>query len=248
MEFRLEENVPLSPRDAFFDYDIIEDDSHSSVLRVSVTAYARDTIMGYYNACRDAGVVPISFEVEAQAIARATIPVHDLHTHIIVDFGKTRTGIGIVHKNVLMYTSTIDIGGAELSAAMREALGDQEESVLTELKNTQGLVAGIGDTKIHDALMPTMKAIADEIKTRIQYWNSQGSATDDRIIDSIILCGGSVNMKGLPGFFTESLGVKAQRADVWQNAFSIEEHVPPIGKRYSYGYATAIGLALTPFI
>lgn len=248
LEFRLEENVPLSPRDAFFDYDIIEDDTSANALRVSVTAYAKDTIMGYYNACRDAGVVPISFEVEAQAIARSTIPLHDPHTHIIVDFGKTRTGIGIVHKGVLMYTSTIDIGGAELSAALRRQLGNKEESELTEIKNTKGLIQGINGAEVYEALIPTMSAIADEIKTRIQYWNSQGASPDDRTIDSIILCGGSVNMKGLPGYLTDVLNVKAQRADVWQNAFSIQENVPPIGKRYSYGYATAVGLALTPFV
>lgn len=246
LEFRLEENVPLSPRDAFFDYDIIENEQNSNELRVSVTAYAKDTVMSYYNACLEAGVIPIAFEVEAQAIARATIPAHDDHTHIIVDFGKTRTGIGIVHRNVLMYTSTIDIGGADLSAVLRKQLGDKEESELTEIKNTQGLVRGVDGSDVYDALIPTMSAIAEEIKMRIQYWNSQGSS-GDREIESIILCGGSVNMKGLPEYFSEILGITAQRADVWQNAFSLDDSVPAIGRRYSYGYATAVGLALAQF-
>ncbi len=247
LEFRLEENVPLSPRDAFFDYDIIDDHIRKDTLCVSVTAYAKNTVMSYYDACRDAGVTPVAFEVEAQAIARATLPSGDVHTHFIVDFGKTRTGIGIVHRNVLMYTSTIDIGGAELSSVLRDSLGDKEESGLTEIKNTQGLVPGIQDTKVYDALMPTIKTIADEIQTRMRYWRSLDNFSEDQEIESVILCGGSANMKGLPGYFTEVLGVDTKRADVWQNAFSIEESVPAIGKRYSYGYATAIGLALAPF-
>lgn len=248
LEFRLEENVPLSPRDAVFDYEIIDDMQHKDLLRVSVSVYARDTIMNYYDACARAGVIPISFEVEAQAIARATVPPDDPHTHIIADFGKTRTGIGIVHRGMLMYTSTIDIGGAELSAALRRRLGDVEESELTKIKNNQGIIPGVDSTDVYDALQPTMATIAEEINTRIQYWNAKGVAYDDRSIDSIILCGGSVNMKGLPGYLTDVLGVEAVRADVWQNAFSLERHVPSIGKRYSYGYATAIGLALAPFM
>lgn len=248
LEFRLEENVPLSPRDAFFDYDVIEGSKDETMLRVSVTAYAKDTVMSYYDACRDAGVVPVSFEIEAQAIARATIPVGDVGTHMIVDFGKTRTGVGIVHRGILMYTSTIDIGGLELSSALRKKLGDVEESHLTMLKNTQGLIQGIGDNNVHDALHSAMSAIAEEIGLRIQYWNTKDTAHEDRQIQSIILCGGSVNMKGLPAYLTETLGVEARRANVWQNAFSIEEKVPPIGRRYSYGYATAIGLALAPFM
>ena len=55
-------------------------------------------------------------------------------------------------------------------------------------------------------------------------------------------------MKGLPGYFTETLGVEAKRAQVWNNAFDISETIPPIGRRYSYGYATAIGLALADYM
>lgn len=247
LEFRLEENVPLNPRDAFFDYDIIEN-KDEEMLRVSVTAYAKDTVVSYYDACRNAGVVPISFEIEAQAIARASIPVGDTGTHMIVDFGKTRTGVGIVHRGILMYTSTIDIGGAELSAAMRKKLGDLPEVELTNLKNTQGLIRGVGDSTVFEVLSSSMTSIAEEIGMRIQYWNTKDTSHEVRQIESIILCGGSVNMKGLPAYFTETLGVEAKRSDVWQNAFSIEEHVPPIGRRYSFGYATAIGLALASFM
>lgn len=247
LEFRLEENVPLSPRDAFFDYDIIPDDLKTDTLRVSVTAYARETITNYYEACVSAGMTPISFEVEAQAIARATIPKNDIGTHLIVDFGKTRTGIGIVYRGALMYTSTIDIGGADLSSALRRQLGDKPESELTKIKNSQGLVREVDGADVYDALLPTMSAIVDEIRTRMTYWNSRDLEAS-RQIQSIILCGGSVNMKGLPEYFSEMLGVEAGRADVWGNAFSFNSHVPAIGRRYSYGYATAIGLGLTSFM
>jgi len=247
LEFRLEENVPLSPRDSLFDYNIINDTNDSESVRVSVTAYAKETIVGYYEACVAAGVTPISFEVEAQAIARATIPAGDVGTHMIVDFGKTRTGIGIVYQGVLMYTSTIDIGGAELSTALRRQLGNIEESELTKIKNTQGLVRGVNDTDVYDALLPTMSAIIDEVRTRSQYWNMRDMTEENRQIQSVILCGGSINMKGLPEYFSEMLGVTATRADVWQNAFPDFDTVPEIGRRYSYGYATAVGLALTSF-
>jgi type IV pilus assembly protein PilM len=248
LEFRLEENVPLSPRDAFFDYDVIEDEGPGGHLRVSVTAYAKDTVMSYYDACRSAELVPLSFEIEAQAIARATIPRGDGGTHMIVDFGKTRTGVGIVHQGVLMYTSTIDVGGGELSKAMRAKLGDLPESELTQIKNTQGLIEGKGAKDVHDILVTSMGTIVEEIGTRITYWNTKDIAHEGRQIESIILCGGSVNMKGLPSYLTQTLGVESRRANVWQNAFSLEKHVPPIHRRYSFGYATAIGLALASFM
>lgn len=245
LEFRLEENVPISSRDAFFDYDIIEDDPKEKSLRVAVVAYSRDTIMNYYEACQSAGLMPLSFEVEAQAIARASIAPSDLNTHMIVDFGKTRTGIGIVHKGQLMYTSTIDIGGNELSKVLRRQLGSEVgEDELTTIKNTQGLIKGVDDTRVYDALISTVSVIKDEIMTRVQYWHTRDYHRSQRRIQSIVLCGGSANLKGLPEYFTETTSIRTRRAEVWKNAFDINKKIPPIDQRYAYGYATAIGLAL----
>src|SRR5690606_4805318 len=121
----------------------------------------------------------------------------------------------------------------DLSAAMRAKMGDVPEAELTQLKNTQGLIRGVGDSTVYDVLSKSMAAIVEEIGMRIQYWNTKDTSHAVRQIESIILWGGSINMKGLPAYFTETLGVEARRADVWQNAFSIEKHVPPIGRRYS---------------
>ncbi|MEM9336713.1 MAG: pilus assembly protein PilM [Patescibacteria group bacterium] len=243
LEFRLEENVPISPRDAFFDYEII-DDSSERMVRVAVAAYSRDTIMNYYESCTKAGLVPVSFEVEAQAIARAALPENDPAAHIIVDFGKTRTGVGIVYRGTLMYTSTIDFGGNELSSVLRRELGDTPEAELTKIKNTQGLIKGVENTQVYDALISTVSVIKDELATRIQYWHTRDYKRSERRIQSVILCGGSANLKGLPEYLSETLGIRTVRANVWQNAFDINTTIPPIGRRYSFGYATAVGLAL----
>lgn len=248
LEFHLEENVPLSPRDAFFDYHVFADGDKKDELTVSVTVYTKDTINAYYEACLKAGMMPISFEVEAQAITRAALPKGSKGTYLILDFGKTRTGIGIVHRGVLMYTSTIDLGGNELSAALRRQLGDKEEAELTIIKNQEGLIRRATDGTAYEALVSTVSAIKDEISLRLEYWNNRDDSDPDRFIEQIILCGGSANLKGLPEYLTETLGIEAVRADVWQNAFRIDDFVPPIDLPHSYGYATAIGLGLAPFV
>jgi len=247
LEFKLEENVPLSPRDAYFDYDVVEHSKERGQLLVSVAVYAKDTINSYYTACTDAGLMPLSFEIEAQAVARAVIPQRDKSTHMIVDFGKTRTGIGIVHRGSLMYTSTIDIGGKDLSLAMKEKLGDLPESEYSKIKNTKGLL-NIENNEVYDVVAKTVSEIKDEIETRIQYWRMRSGVSDDRKVHKIILCGGSSNLAGLPEYLESELSIPSERARVWQNAFSLERFVPPITCRYSYGYATAVGLALEDFI
>lgn len=244
LEFRLEENVPIPARDAFFDYDILEHDTTDKVMRIVVVAYARETILNYYDACVSAKLIPISFEVEAQAMVSSVLPAGIPGAHMLVDFGKTRTGIGIVFNGVLMYTSTIDFGGSQLSDILKKEMGELKESELTDIKNNQGLIKGVSDSVCYDALISTISVIKDEIESRIQYWHAADYKQKERRIQSITLCGGSVNLKGLPEYFTEVLNIKTVRADVWQNAFSVNEVIPPIDLRHSYGYATAIGLAL----
>lgn len=242
LEFRLEENVPLSPRDAYFDYDLYTIPNVTDEFGVSVTAYGCSTVNSYYDACTRAGFVPLSFEVEAQAITRAVLPENTSGACLIVDFGKTRTGVGIVLDGILMYTSTIDVGGNELSTALRRQLGEEDEGELTKVKNTQGLAEG---TESREALIVTMSVIKDELMRRIEYWNHRDVDNEDRFIERVFICGGTSNLKGLPEYLTNALGIETVRANVWQNAFAIEDSVPPIDQPHAYGYATAIGLALT---
>lgn len=245
LEFRLEENVPIAARDALFDYELLPIDGASRTVKVVVAAYQRETIMQYYEVCRAAGLTPVAFEVEAQAMARAVIPYKEKGTSMLIDFGKTRTGIGIISNGVLLFTSTIDIGGGQLSQAMRRVLGDQiAESELTTLKNEYGLLRRVDDTRVYETAISIVSIIKDEIAARTQYWHLRGDNIEKRPIKRAVLCGGSCNLRGFPEYLTESIGIPCERGDVWVNAFRTELTVPPFEKRFSFGYATAIGLAL----
>ena len=244
LEFRFEENVPIPLREALFDYEILPTPEDARELRVAVAAYARETITRYFDACVTAGLTPITFEVEAQAMARAVVPAGETDAVMLVDFGKTRTGVGIVYGGSLMYTSTIDIGGAQLSQVLRKVRGDVPEAELTRIKNTEGLIRGASDTRTFESLVSTISVIKDEIATRMQYWHSRKGNRGERRIGSIILVGGSANLKGLPDYLADALGVPCTRANVWQHALDPAVSTPPIDRRHSFGYATAIGLAL----
>ncbi len=245
LEFRLEENVPIPSRDVYFDYEILPDLEKGKNLQVAVAAYAKETIQQYYDACVAAGLHVVSFEIEAQAVARAVVPKDSAGSTMLIDFGKTRTGIGIVHNNNLLYASTVDIGGGVLSQALRKVLGAEvSEEELNELKNNQGLIKGRESSDVHDTLISTVSVIKDELVTRMQYWHLRNGNSDLRRIKSAVLSGGSSNLKGLPAYLTESLGIPCVRGNVWENTFSLDNNVPPIDLKHSFGYATAIGLAL----
>ncbi len=243
IEFKLEENVPLSPRDAYFDFEVAPTLAGTGRAVAAVTVCAKSVVDTYFEACRKAKLVPLSFEVESQAIARAVLPQGNQGTHLLLDFGKTRTGLGIVTAGALLYTSTIDLGGKDLSAALIRQLGEKPESELTKIKNDIGLSGARGSA---EAMLPVVSAIKDEVQTRLHYWSEKNGG--DRAVESIVLCGGSANLRGLPAYLTETLGVETVMADVWQNAFDTRLVVPTIDRRHSYGFSTAIGLALASYV
>lgn len=245
IEFRLEENVPLPPREAEFDYVPVGTTGAES--HVVVTAYAKETVHAYLEACRAAEVTPLSFEVEAQALARAVVREGDRSVYFIVDFGKTRTGVGVVENGLLMLTSTIDLGGKDLDAALQKAYTKADQNELVRLKNEYGMLISTEEPAVREALTVPIGTLRNELVSRIGYWNSKVESKE-RAVVRIILCGGIANLAGLTEYFTEALGVPVEQANVWQNAFRTDVVVPPITRRYSYGYATAVGLALGSFI
>jgi Tfp pilus assembly PilM family ATPase len=102
--------------------------------------------------------------------------------------------------------------------------------------------------RIADILATHVHHMVEELSIRIQYWDTRDIDRAERAIKKVIICGGSANLHGLPEYLTDALGIPTERAQVWVNAFSLEEFVPSITRRCSYGYATAIGLALNNFV
>jgi type IV pilus assembly protein PilM len=241
IELKLEENVPLPPREAVFDYDIEEDDLNHTHIRVVVTAYARSMVDKYFEACERAGVVPVAFEVEAEALARSVVPLSEEGAQLVIDLGETRAGIGIVQNNALRYTSTIEVGSGEIFSRLQEADPALDEAAFKKILNSEGLsVKGVG----YEHILITVSKIVDELQLRLQYWDNQITEKQKPKITKIILCGGGANIKGLARYCESVLGVSVELANVWQNAFSLEDYVPTVPMGQSLGFATAIGLAL----
>lgn len=246
IEFSLTENVPLDVRETHFDYAVtphVEDGERDLV----VTAYARDVLEGYRAACEQADLTPLRFEVESQAMHRAVASQHSWETYLLVDLGRTRTGLGVVHQGVLAYTTTIDLGGAQLTRALSRYCGVTDESEVITLMNERGIDQSEVSEGVYEALIATLSAIKDEISQHLTYWHHRRRHQRERAINRVVLCGGTANIRGLPAYFERSFSLPVVRADIWHN-LSHESDAAPIDARHAYGYATALGLALAPFL
>lgn len=242
IEFSLAEHAPIAVDNAVFNYDVIRE--YVGVTDISVTVFPKDVIFGYKRACEEAGFIVKALELEAQSVARSVIPRSNTGVSMVIDFGRTRTGITIANGQVPIFSTTVKVGGNALTEAIMNFYSVSEEKA-DKIKRTQG-IAENKDPKLKDILMNTTTALIDEIRRHYRFWDTRRDEEGNKTaaIERIYLCGGAVGLKGLPEHVSGVLQVPVHVGDVWQNMFSIDAHIPDVDRTISWQYATAAGLLL----
>ena len=242
IELALEDNVPLKPEEALFDYDIVHESETELVVNVSVVP--RELVDGYLEAFSGTGIVPAGFEVETESVVRSVIPAADTRTHLVVDFGRTRTGVTIVSVGAVRFTSTIAVGGNLITEAIAKTLKISLEEA-EEVKHEKGISGGENDD-LNLAVMSKIAVLQDELYRHLSYWNTHGDELGKKRppVEKIVLCGGDSNLVGFGEYLSWGLGLPVEVANVMVNVNTLDVYVPEISFNDSLRYATAIGLAL----
>jgi type IV pilus assembly protein PilM len=246
IELSLEDHIPIPAQEAIFDYEIIQEDAQN--LELEVEAIPNNVINNYLSVFKNSQILVQSFELEAQAVARAVIKKGDMETYMIVDFGEKRTGIFIISGGVIMFTSTLDVGGDVLVKMIMKnfKIGYEEAE---RIKIDYGLQRNIENKEIFSVLLNSVSVLRDELVKHFLYWQTRKdeNGKTNPPIKKIILCGGDSNLIGLADYLSVSVKTKVEMADVWGNIVNIEHHIPEINFKKALSYSAAIGLALGEF-
>ncbi|MBU6428665.1 MAG: pilus assembly protein PilM [Cyanobacteria bacterium REEB65] len=123
IEFKLEQNVPLSAPDAVFYFDLLPPEGSGAPRKASVSVVPRSYIDKYVGLIRSAGMTPVAFEVAPKAVARALVPDGSAETRLIVHVMDGKFGIYVVSGRVVCFTSTVSrlSDGAAAAGLAREA-------------------------------------------------------------------------------------------------------------------------------
>ncbi len=244
IEISLEEHIPISAQDTIFDYEILKEDE--SGFDIQVSAIPKNIIEEYLLIFKNSGIRVHSFELEAQAISRAVVKKDDLDTYMIVDFGEKRTGIFIVSGGVVMFTSTLDVGGLLLTEMIQKnfKISFEEAEVM---KRKYGLERNSENKELFAVILNSVSILRDEIMKNFIYWHTHKEGEKDRpLIKKIILCGGDSNLLGFLDYLSVSTKNHIEIANVWAN-INTGKYVPEIKFEQSLTYAAALGLALGNF-
>ncbi len=214
IEFKLEENVPLSAPDAIFFFDKLPR-AQSGVdvekTYASVSVAPRELVNSYLKVLDTAGLTVVSFEIQAKAIARAVVPQESTGSQMIVHVMNTKTGLYIVYNGVVCYTSTIAWGGETIRG-----------------KNNEEMADGIF-------------FLRREIEKLYTYWLEHG---EGQAIESIIISGHDAPTISQVSHLSPSHAIEIRVANIWQNVFSTDHYVPAITFEDSLDYTVSAGLAM----
>jgi type IV pilus assembly protein PilM len=245
IEFNLEENVPLNPTEAIFDYRIISPTSDGNV-SVAVTVLPIETVNEYVKFFESTEIIPISFLIEAQALAKAIITKNDKGTYFIINISENKTGLFVVSEGSVQFTSTLQMGGQNFTAALMRDLNISKEEA-ENVKKTKGLARTNENKEVFSALISTASALVEEIEKIYVYWHThqeKENQNQNSQTKKILLCGKDSLMPGFKEYMNQSLRMEAEIANVWTNVASFEDYIPPISAHEAIDFGRAIGLAL----
>lgn len=241
--FEVENYIPLSINDIYVDFQgILSDKSQSSRSDVLIVAMPKQIVDSYVSCIEKAGLLPIIFEVESQAIARALIKKEekDAPPLAIIDFGKNNTNLIIYFKNSIRFTCSINVCSQQITEAISKFFQISiEEAEEEKIKN--GLSATDSNPKILEAATPVLEELSAQIKKYLDFYSEhffhERILTDGKV-EKIILCGGGSDLKGLSDFIFQKLNIPVETPNLLENIL-----VKNIDFNNPLSFTAALGLA-----
>lgn len=244
IELQLEENVPLMGNEAVFDYSVINHEAGGNIF-VAVSVFPKKAVESYSKLFESVGLVPVTFQLAAEAVARAVIKKGDPGTYMIVNLGEKKTGIYIVNNGIVYFTTTISFGGETLTSGIMKLFNVTKEDAV-KIKKEKNFMKEKENVKMFFSSVNPISILKDEIKRLCIYWDTHKNLKkeNNQQIKKIILCGEDSNLHGFDEYLTLNLKIETEVANVWANLFSLDDYVPELSFDDSLDYPTVIGLSL----
>lgn len=238
-------HIPSSLNDLYLDWKIQSDIKETPVgkpLTLTLAAAPKKVVDAYSSLLDTVGLVPIAFEIEAQAIVRSVITPHAKEYADkaigIVDFGATRSSFIVYDKKTIQFTVSIPLSGDKVTEHISKELGvDLKEAERT--KRQCGVDAHKCGMKLWKIMEPFLSAMAERILNAITFYSDH--FPNQNKLHTIILCGGGANMLRMSELLSDLTKLEVKIADPWVN---IEPDKSPLPREIILSSTTTVGLAL----
>ena len=263
--FEAENYIPLPIEKVYLDFEIIENSpAPADHLDILLVAMPRTVVDSYANAIKAAGLKPLAFEPESQAVIRTVLsgkPVLN-GSLMITQIGDSRSNLIIYAAGSPRFTFSIPISNRYFLDTIIKFLKVSEEQA-ENLKKTLGISTQVFDRgvsgdakkdsgqgkKIFEAMVPGLVDFVQQATKCLEYYkdhaaHEHGLGGEGRI-GKVLLCGSGADLKDLDGFISLKLNVPVidGRQVLVVGDTSKKNGIEAINK-YSGDFVVAAGLAL----
>lgn len=244
-----ENYIPMPIDQVYLDFKVIPSvKNYFNHLEVLIVAMPKKIVDSYVFCVKKAGLIPIAFEAESEAIARALIKNQTGSSLLIlVDFGENHTNFTVFSGNSIRFTCSIPISSAMISNAIAESLKISFHDA-EKLKIEYGLTGkkhSAKAEKVAQIISPILEDLSLQIKKYLNFYRDHSSFEyflPGGKTEKILLCGGGAELKGLADFLFKKLDIPVEMGNPLVNFLSKKTKI--IMKKNTISFTTAIGLAL----
>lgn len=228
--------VPMPLEEIVLDWNIIEISKidNKKNYRVLLTAASRKLVQRYVDIFKQADLQLLSLETEAFALSRSLLGKDEAPT-MIVDTSALTTDVIIFEKGIPTLNRSIDIGGITITKSIANCLNVDFKRA-DQFKRDMGIS---GSSKIPQIIQDVLQPVVDEIHYSLNLYQNQTG----KLVEKIILSGGSSYLPNLPEFFSRNLEIKVFIGNPWARIAYPKELEPALNE-IAPRFAVAIGLAL----
>lgn len=243
LKWETEANMPVSIKDVYYDWQIIEKTDKKT--KVLVMASNKEIVDNYLEVFDKLNLKVVAFEPESLSMARSLIKhnTEDEYT-LLINIGTDFSSFVICNKNLPIFNSSSSVSGRMLTEILVKEKGFSFEKA-ESYKIKEGVEESVFSKKGEgNVFLPVLEMLVEEIRKTTDFLNeSLSPGGDEKKFSKIILCGGGSNLKGLDSYLTVKLKQLVAQSNPWMN-FDFNKKIPPISKQDSQGFASVIGLTL----
>jgi len=256
IQFEAEPYIPFDIREVDLSFHILGDvvDEGQKKMETILVASKKDAVQGKLDIFNELNLRTVVIDLDVFAIqniyeysnSNSETPAQE--TVLIINIGAAVTNMAIMENNVSRVVRDVFISGNSFTKAIQRNLGCDFKAA-EELKARYSLLVTAEEKErtlsenqkealqVSSALTPVAKDFLGEIQRSIDFYISQNP---ERIINTVLLCGGSSMIKNLDKFLHQELKIPVEIFSPLKyiaDSSSVPEAVAP-------SLAVAVGLAM----
>lgn len=202
--FEAEGVLPLALEEVYADAVIHR--SRRAHHHVLFAACPRRVVEAYLSVLEAAGLTPVAFEVESEALARSLVGYRD-EPVIVADLGASVSTVSVVERGRVHGSVTIDAAGRAFTEIVEKTahVSPEEAEVLKRSAGMTTEARPVVRTALQEALAPIVGEVRQMATAREKHTGHP--------VTELILAGGSALLPGLPEFLAERTGLPANLGD-----------------------------------